>query len=80
MTSRWRKRTIKDNNGKTLLVHFNGDYEICLNINHGHQGPGMQDSHGDYWAFEITHRGDRVGEAPSLAKAKKVAIEHAKEE
>lgn len=79
MTGRWKRKTIKDNNGKSLVVSYHDDYEICLNINRGQQGPGVRDSHGDHWMFEVTHRGEHVGEAPTLAGAKRIAAAHAKE-
>ena len=79
MTGRWKRRTIKDNDGKNLTVHYHGDYETCLNINRGLQGPGKQDSHGNYWQFEVTCRNILVGHATTLAGAKRLAAAHAKE-
>jgi hypothetical protein len=81
MTERWKRKQITDNNGKNLTVHYKDDYEICLNLNRGQKSPGVRDSHGDHWWFEITcNNGNQevlVGEAPTLATAKRKAAEHA---
>jgi hypothetical protein len=79
MTGRWKRKQIKDNDGKNLTIHHYGDYEICLNINRGLQAPGTRDKHGNHWQFEVVYNEKYVGEAPTLAGAKKLAAAHAKE-
>ena len=78
MTGRWRVTQTKDNHGKSLVVYCCGDYELCLNINNGREGPGVRDKHGHHWQFEVTYRGEHIGEALSLAGAKRVAAKFEK--
>jgi len=83
MTERWNRDNRMGNDGKPLTVHHKEDYEICLNVNKGTEvSVGHKDRHGHYWWFEVVHVSvgseQFVGEAPTLAGAKRVAATHAR--
>ena len=82
MPGKWKKVRI-DGNEKPIDAYQRDGYMICLANNHGLQGPGQEDKHGHHWWFEVTYENGQgkehlVGEAPTLAKAKKLAAEHTK--
>lgn len=84
MAQRWNRGTTPGNEGD-LDCWRQGDYMLCLNVNHGEamEGEKHVDRNFHAWWFEVTlHQGDKesvVGEAPTLHKAKRVAADHEKE-
>jgi len=83
MTGRWRRENREGNDGKSLTIHCKEDYEISLNVNKGSEvSTGAIDRNGHHWWFEVVHVSVGieafVGEAPTLAGAKKLATQHAR--